>query len=70
MAAGHITAHKNIPQVTWVANAIELGDKTMYRTLVRTSSLISQVGTLAVTLHRKFNWYTAGMISANRGMYI
>lgn len=66
MASGHITAHKNLPHVTWVSNAAELGDKTQYRTLVRTAGLLSQVGSLIVTLNKMFGWYSFGLLSARR----
>lgn len=67
IAAGHITAHKNIPHVTWMANSVELGNKTRFRTLVRTSGLLTKAGSVAVTLHKRLNWHLAGIISARKG---
>ena len=66
-AAGHVTTHYNLPQVSWMSNALALGDKARFRTFVRTSGLLSQVGHAAVTMHKKFGWQKAGLLYTVKG---
>lgn len=52
----HLTKHWNLPHVTWSGASFELGDKTLFTTLVRTVGPISEIGRALVTLFKQNNW--------------
>lgn len=68
VAAGHVTTHYNLPQVSWMSNALVLGNKTLFRTFVRTSGLLSQAGYAAVTIQKQLGWRKSGLLYGNRGI--
>lgn len=65
--SAHLTAHLNIPQITWSANSFDLSDKSLFRTLVRTVGPLSESGTLLVTMFNDFKWEKIGLLHLDYG---
>lgn len=59
---GHLTSYWNIPQAVWRGNNLELSDKTIYTTLVRTNSPMSETGEAVVALFSQNNWHRIGLL--------
>lgn len=67
LTVGHLTSIWNIPQVMWRGNSIELSNKDVYTTLVRTNGPLSYAGESIVTLFKKFNWQRIGLLYKEAG---
>lgn len=69
MSVSHLTSHWNIPQVMWRGNSIDLSDKTIYTTLVRTNGPMYEAGESVVTLFRKNGWQRIGLLYLEAGKF-
>lgn len=66
---GHLTSFWNIPQVVWRGNSLDLGDKSVYTTLVRTNGPLYEAGEAIVALFKKIGWQKIGLLYLEAGHY-
>lgn len=64
-SAGLLAAQWNIPLVGYVAQALELSDKSTYNTFVRSNPSISIFSRPMLTLLQRYNWTTVGLLIEN-----
>lgn len=67
MATGHLTSFWNLPHLMWRGNSIELGDKSVYTTLVRTNGPMYEMGEVIVALFKKVGWRKLGLLYLEAG---
>ena len=65
---GHLTSYWNIPHIVWRGNSLELSDKTLYTTLVRTNAPLSETGEAVVALFKRNNWRRIGLLYMDASM--
>mgnify|MGYP002280472872 CR=1 FL=1 len=69
ITSAHLTAHLNLPQISWSANSYDLSDKSLFRTLVRTVGPLSESGRLIATMFVNFQWKRIGLLYRDYGEF-
>ena len=65
--SAHLTSNWNFPQITWVATAHELSDKSKFSTYVRTLGPYSKIGIAFNAIFERFGWKRVGMLNVDLG---
>ncbi|KAL4223570.1 Metabotropic glutamate receptor 5 [Mactra antiquata] len=65
--AAHLTAYWNFPQISWAANSFELSDKSLFKTFVRSTGPLSEVGKSLVVLFKTYQWDRIGLLYIDEG---
>ncbi|KAL5007791.1 hypothetical protein ScPMuIL_016597 [Solemya velum] len=65
----HLTAHWNLPHISWKASSSLLSNKELFHTFVRTVAPFDVAGQALGRLYREFDWKRTGMIFDDGGIY-
>ncbi|KAL5017260.1 hypothetical protein ScPMuIL_006849 [Solemya velum] len=64
---GHLSAHWNLPHISWLASDPKFENKNDFSTLIRTFGSLSKIGKAMVTLFKLNKWARVGIMTRTTG---